>query len=98
MTERENLGEFLNERVHATREVHHIEYPLDTQNPAVAVVIDCTQDATTAVILPTFARGVLHLEIHFFADGERLPPTINIPDPPEDGCIELTLRKPELIL
>lgn len=95
---KENLGEFLSERVHATRMVHHIEYPLDTQDPAVAVVIDCSQDATTAVILPTFARGVLHLEMHFFADGERTEPSVNVPEPPSDGCIELTLRKPPLIL
>jgi hypothetical protein len=94
----ENLSDFLRDRVMPTRETHHVQYPLDTQDPAVGIIIDCSEDATTAVILPTFARGVLHLELHFFADGERMPPTINIPEPPEDGCVELTLRKPELIL
>jgi hypothetical protein len=92
----ENLADFLNDRVLPTRQVHHIEYPLDTQDPAVGVWIDCPQDATTALILPTFTRGVLHLEIHLFGDGERLTPRINVPE--QDGCIELTLRKPELLL
>lgn len=88
----ERLGDFLADRVLPTRQVHHIRYPLDTTLPAVGVVIDCDQDATTAVILPTFAQGVLHLEIHFFGDGERISPDVNVPE--QNGCIELTLRKP----
>jgi hypothetical protein len=92
----ENLAEFLNDRVLPTRQVHHIDYPLDTQDPAVGVMIDCPQDATTAVILPTFARGVLHLEIHLFGDGERVNPSIRKAE--QDGCIELTLRKPKLTI
>lgn len=101
MTE-DNLSEFLNERVLATRQVHHIAYPLDLDGPAVGVMLDCPEDAIAAVILPTFVRGTLHLELHFFVDGERTQPTIflgatreeMVEHIPPNGQFELVLRRP----
>lgn len=88
----DNLMEFLNGRVLPTRDVHHVQYPVDVDNPNVAVILDSSEDAMTAVILPVMSRGLLHLEIHFFVDGERCEPEVTRHIPPS-GLIELTTRR-----
>lgn len=88
----ENLTEFLNERVLATRQCHHVQYPVDLDTPGVAVALDCPEDAMTVVVLPTFVRGLAHFEIHCFADGERIDPEIAAVS---NGCVELTFAKPQ---
>ena len=90
----DNLGEFLSERVLATRMMHQVDYPIDAEGPAVAVSIGCAQDGSMIVILPVVARGLIHLEIHSFMDGERTDPDVTIPIPPE-GVTEVTLRRTE---
>lgn len=85
-----NLSEFLTERVMATRETHHIQYPLDMDVPATAVILECSEDALTIVILPVFVRDIAYLEIHTFVDGVRQEPDFAAPD----GCIELVLHRP----
>lgn len=89
----DNLTEFLSERVHPTREIHHVQYPMN-DSPPVAVMIDSAEDGMVAVILPTIAHDLLHLEIHFFVDGERK----ELADEHRcvDGCLELTLRRDKL--
>ncbi len=91
MTE-DNLSEFLNERVLATRQVHHIQYPLELAGPAVGVMLDCPEDAMTVVLLPTFVKNLLHLEIHCFVDGERRQPILGQQFPPNTD-IELMLTR-----
>ena len=93
----DNLSEFLNERVLATRQVHHIAYPLNMDAPAVGVMLDCPEDAMCVVILPTFVQGTLHLELHSFVDGERQPPEVFLLGEriiPPNGQFELMLRRP----
>jgi hypothetical protein len=89
----DNLLEFLSERVLATRQMHHMKYPVQMDEPAAGVIIDCPEDALTCVVMPTFVRNVLHMEMHFFVDGERVDPQFHDPDTP-NGCIELTLQRP----
>ena len=89
----DSLHEFLTDRVLATRQVHHVQYPLDLDGPAVGVMLDCAEDALTCVVLPTFVRGVMHLEIHCFVDGQRVEPEV-LRHIPANGLIELTLRRP----
>lgn len=89
----ENLGEFLSERVLPTREIHHVQYPLDMDVPATGVMIDCPSDSMAAVILPTFVRDVLHLEVHFWVDGQRVQPQVTVHQG-QVGLAELTLRRP----
>lgn len=90
----DNLMDFLNGRVLPTRQAHHIAYPVNLTDPALAVWLDCPEDGQSVFILPTIANGLMHLEMHFFSNGERNPPTIAIPVE-TNGCIELTLRKPD---
>lgn len=91
----DNLSEFLNERVLPTRQVHHVQYPLELDNPAVAVFLDCPEDAMSVVVMPTFVKGTLHMELHFFADGARTEPEV-IRHIPPNGNIELVLHKPAI--
>lgn len=65
------LSEFLNERVLATRQVHHVRYPIDVDMPQTGIWIE-TEDDLSAVILPVASAGLLHLETHYFVDGERV--------------------------
>jgi hypothetical protein len=90
----DNLVEFLGERVLATRQLHHIKYPMDNPDAPVAVAIDSIDDGLMIVILPTLAEGVLHLEQHYFVDGERIDPLLTIPTE-TNGCTEHTLRRPD---
>jgi hypothetical protein len=92
----DNLYEFLHGRVLPTRQLHHMQYPVSMDEPGVGVMIDCPEDATTIVVLPTIVQGAMHLEMHFFADGVRTDPICIIPDE-TNGCVELTLRKPAML-
>lgn len=90
-----DLGIFLEERVLATRQVHHVQYPLDMSTPATAVMLDCPEDAMSVVLMPTFVPGVLHVEAHFFVDGQRVQPSVtSAPLENPSGCIELVLLRP----
>lgn len=90
----DNLSEFLNERVLATRQAHHIQFPVDMDGPAIAVMLDSSEDGIAIVILPTIVRDVVHLELHHFVDGERQAPVTVVPTE-TIGVIELTLRRGE---
>lgn len=87
----DNLSEFLNERVLATRQAHHVQYPVDVDSP-VAVMLDSSEDGIAVIILPTIIRDLMHLEIHGFIDGERAEGRLTIPTDTV-GVIELTLRR-----
>lgn len=90
----DTLMEFLNERVLPTRLMHHMQYPVDADEVTAGVILDCPEDAITCVVLPTFVRNVLHMEMHFFVDGRRVDPIFTKPEYP-NGCIELSLRRPD---
>ena len=90
----DNLLEFMSERVLPTRQMHHMQYPVEMDEPGAGVIIDCPEDAITCVVLPTFVKDVLHIEMHFFVDGERVNPQFVRPTIP-NGCAELTLRRPD---
>jgi hypothetical protein len=88
-----NLMEFMGERVMATRQVHHMQYPSDSDIPEAAVVIDCPECSITCVVMPTFVPNALHLEIHTFIDGERVDVRVDY-QTEEAGHIELMLSRP----
>lgn len=90
----DTLLEFLQERVLPTRLMHHMQYPASMDEPSPGVIIDCAEDAMVCVVLPTFVRDVLHMEVHTFVDGVRVDSTITTPEYP-NGCIELLLRRPD---
>lgn len=90
----DNLGEFMQQRVLPTRQVHHVQYPVEMNIPAPGVVIDSCEDAITVVLLPTIVRDVVYVEIHTFVDGERVDPRITKAES-TTGCLELLLRRPD---
>lgn len=87
----DNLGEFLDGRVLVTRQVHHVQFPVDLDAP-IGVMLDSSEDGIAIVILPTIIRDLVHLETHFFVDGERVNPEITVPTETA-GVVELTLRR-----
>lgn len=89
----DNLMEFLQERVLPTRLMHHMKYPVVMDEPSVGVILDCPEDQITCVLLPTFVKNVLHMEVHTFVDGQRVDPAITKSEE-TDGCCELILRRP----
>ena len=89
----DNLMEFLQERVFPVRLTHHMTYPADMDEPSVGVILDCPEDQITCVLLPTFVKDVLHMEVHTFVDGQRVDPAITKSEE-TDGCCELILRRP----
>jgi hypothetical protein len=90
----DTLMEFLEGRVLPTRLMHHMQYQVDVDEVTAGVILDCPEDAITCVILPTFVKDILHMEVHTFVDGERVDVLLTIPDTP-NGCLELTLRRPD---
>lgn len=91
---RSELDEFMTERVLPSRQVHMVDYPTDMGNTvATGVMLGCPEQDLAVVILPTWATGIVHLEMHFFADGTHTDPT-HEPPGQENGVVELVLRHP----
>ena len=85
----DNLSEFISERVAATRKVMRLNIDPEAGELFPAIWFDCADCQTGFVVLPTFADGVGHLEIHGFVDGERAEADVGADGPQ----VEITIRR-----
>lgn len=81
---------FVEGRVRSTRRVLHFDYPADSADPSLALMVESTDGGAALVLMPTAVPGLLHVEMHGFVDGQRTAPTMTV-NP--DGSAELMLRR-----
>lgn len=81
--------DFLRDRVMATRQVHLVRYDTHEAVPDPAVMLDHVNAGMSAIIVPSLADGIMHIEVHLFKGGNRTGYSLSTP---QDGVIELTIR------
>lgn len=89
------LSDLLDERVTPTRQCWDVDFPADTQHPAPAIAMTCSEGGMAAVILPVAGSEMLHLEVHMFVDGNYTEPEVRWTKDTV-GVMEVTLRRGQL--